>query len=68
MLRIGEETGRLPEMLEAVANESRQNFQARMAALSGLLAPLLILIVGGMIGTIVFSVFSALAEMNNFSP
>jgi type II secretory pathway component PulF len=68
MLRIGEETGRLPEMLEAVANESRQNFQTRMAALSGLLAPLLILIVGGMIGTIVFSVFSALAEMNNFSP
>lgn len=68
MLRIGEETGRLTEMLEAVAAESRQNFQNRMSALSGLLAPLLILIVGGMIGTIVFSVFSALAEMNNFSP
>jgi type II secretory pathway component PulF len=68
MLRIGEETGRLSEMLEAVANESRQNFQSRMSALSGLLAPLLILIVGGAIGTIVFSVFSALSEMNNFSP
>lgn len=68
MLRIGEETGRLVEMLEAVAAESRQNFQSRMSALSGLLAPLLILIVGGMIGTIVFSVFSALAEMNNFGP
>lgn len=66
MLRIGEETGRLPEMLEAVAAESRLNFQSRMAALSGLLAPLLILIVGSVIGMIVFSVFLALGEMNSF--
>lgn len=66
MLRIGEETGRLPEMLEAVAAESRLNFQNRMSALSGLLAPLLILIVGSVIGMIVFSVFLALGEMNSF--
>ena len=67
MLKIGEDTGRLDGMLEAIATESRENFQNRMSALSGLLAPILILIVGGMIGTIVFSVFSALAEMNNFA-
>ena len=64
MIGIGESSGRLTEMLGAVVAEARSRLDQRMALLSALLAPVLILVVGGLIGTIIYSVFSALLELN----
>lgn len=64
MIGIGESSGRLAEMLGAVVADARSRLDQRMALLSALLAPMLILVVGGLIGTIIYSVFSALLELN----
>jgi len=64
MIGIGENSGRLPEMLAAVATEAQRRFEQRMALVSSLLAPGLILLVGGLVGSVIFSVFSALLELN----
>lgn len=65
MIGVGESGGRLAEVLEAVVVEARNRFEQRMGLVSALLAPMLILIVGSLIGTVIFSVFSALLDINN---
>lgn len=64
LLRVGESSGRLPEVLTAIVDEAKIRFERRMALLSSLLAPSLILVVGGFVGAIIFAVFSALLEIN----
>lgn len=64
MIGIGENSGRLPEMLGAVSAEAQRRFEQRMALVSALLAPGLILLVGSLVGSVIFSVFSALLELN----
>jgi len=64
MIGIGENSGRLTEMLAAVSTEAQRRFEQRMALISALLAPGLILLVGGLVGSVIFSVFSALLELN----
>lgn len=64
MIGIGENSGRLPEMLAAVSAEAQRRFERRMALASALLAPGLILLVGGLVGSVIFSVFSALLQLN----
>jgi general secretion pathway protein F len=64
MIGIGESSGRLPQMLAAVTVEAQRRFEQRMALVSALLAPGLILLVGGFVGSVIFSVFSALLELN----
>lgn len=66
MIAIGERSAHLEHMLGAVEEDARRNYESRMARISGLLAPALILAIGVLIGGIVLSVFSALLEMNNF--
>lgn len=65
MIGIGENGGRLAEVLGAVVTEAKNRFEQRMGLVSALLAPVLILIVGSLIGTVIFSVFSALLDINN---
>ena len=65
MIGIGENSGRLAEVLGAVVTEAKNRFEQRMGLVSVLLAPILILIVGSLIGTVIFSVFSALLDINN---
>lgn len=67
LLRVGESSGRLADVLAAIAAEAKNRFQGRMALISNLLAPMLILFVGAIIGAIIFSVFSALLEVNNLA-
>lgn len=64
MIAVGESGGRMVEVLGAVVTEAKNRFEQRMALVSALLAPILILIVGFLIGTVIFSVFSALLDIN----
>jgi type IV pilus assembly protein PilC len=64
MISVGESSGRLVDVLGAVVTEAKSRFEQRMSLVSTLLAPLLILVVGAVIGTVIFSVFSALLEIN----
>lgn len=67
LVAIGEASGRLPDVLGIVIKEARLNFERRMALFSNLLAPALIVLVGIMVGAMIFSVFSALMDINNLT-
>jgi type IV pilus assembly protein PilC len=57
MVRVGEETGALDNMLLKTAEYYETDVEATMATLSSTLEPILILVVGAVVGFIVFSVF-----------
>lgn len=67
LIEVGETGGRLAEVLEAIAGEATARFEQRMSLVTSLLAPALILVVGTMIGGVIFSVFSALLEINEIA-
>ncbi len=55
MIDVGEESGKLDEMLLKVADIEERHMRARTKTLISLLAPVLILVVGGMVGFIVIA-------------
>lgn len=67
LVAVGERSGQLAEVLSAIAVEARTRFEQRMALVTALLAPCLILIVGSLIGTVIYSVFSALLDINEIA-
>lgn len=67
LIAVGESSGRLVEVLDAVVSEAKARFEQRMALTTALLAPALILVVGSLIGLVIFSVFSALLDVNELT-
>lgn len=67
LVEVGENGGRLAEVLGVIADEAKARFEQRMALVASLLAPALILAVGTIIGAVIFSVFSALLEINEIA-
>ncbi|MGC8509145.1 MAG: type II secretion system inner membrane protein GspF, partial [Thiomonas sp.] len=64
-VRLGEQTGTLPQMLERAAVQHAQEVQRRAMALTTILEPLLILVMGGMVLLIVLAVMMPIIQMNN---
>jgi type II secretory pathway component PulF len=69
MIDVGEETGKLDEMLLKVAEIEERHMRARTKVLISLLAPALILVVGGLVGFMVIAIllpiFKMSAALNN---
>ena len=57
MVAVGEETGALEQMLSKVADFYEDEVAAALKALTSILEPLMIVIVGGMVGFIVISMY-----------
>ena len=57
MVDVGEETGDLDKMLEKVANNFDEDADVLVSSLMSLLEPVMILFLGGMVGTIVIAMF-----------
>jgi general secretion pathway protein F len=64
MIGIGEETGRLDEMLIKVAETYEANVQNSLKRFVSLLEPLIILIMGAVVGFIVLSMLLAIFSIN----
>jgi general secretion pathway protein F len=64
MIGVGEETGRLDEMLLKVAETYEENVQTSMKRFVSLLEPLIILVMGGVVGFIVVSMLLAIFSIN----
>jgi general secretion pathway protein F len=64
MIGVGEETGKLDEMLIKVAETYEENVQSAMKRFVSLLEPLIILIMGGVVGFIVISMLLAIFSIN----
>jgi type IV pilus assembly protein PilC len=63
MIEVGERTGALESMLHKVAEYYEDQVDAAVAGLTSLIEPLLIVFLGGMIGTIVIAMFMPLIKM-----
>src|SRR5438445_593251 len=57
MIGVGEETGALEQMLDKVADFYEDEVAASLKALTSILEPLMIIIVGGIVGFIVISMY-----------
>jgi general secretion pathway protein F len=64
MIGVGEETGRLDEMLIKVAETYEENVQTSVKRFVSLLEPLIILIMGVVVGFIVISMLLAIFSIN----
>jgi type IV pilus assembly protein PilC len=63
MIKVGEETGELDKMLIKIADNYDEEVDAAVAAMMSLLEPLLIVFMGGAVGTIVIALFMPLIKL-----
>jgi general secretion pathway protein F len=64
MIRAGEVTGNLPEMLERAADAQQIDLERRALTIAGLLEPVLILVMGVVVLLIVLAVLMPIIEIN----
>ncbi|MCA9598576.1 MAG: type II secretion system inner membrane protein GspF [Myxococcales bacterium] len=65
MIAVGERTGQLEAMLENVSRAYEADVETRVTALTSLLEPLMIMILGGVVGFIAMAILMPLIQMNN---
>ncbi|HOV43225.1 MAG TPA: type II secretion system F family protein, partial [Syntrophothermus lipocalidus] len=63
MIRVGEETGSLDEIMQQMADFYEKEAQTGIAQLMSLLEPVMVLIMGLVVGTIVLSVMFPLFDL-----
>jgi type II secretory pathway component PulF len=64
MINVGEETGKLDEMLLKIADLEERHMRARTKTLVSLLAPVLILVVGALVGFMVIALLLPIFKMS----
>jgi type IV pilus assembly protein PilC len=65
MVGVGEETGALDEMLDRIAEFYEEQVEASVKALMSILEPIMIVVIGSMVGFIVISMYLPLFEVYN---
>ncbi len=65
MVGVGEETGALDEMLDRIAEFYEEQVEASVKALTSILEPIMIIVIGGIVGFIVISMYLPLFEVYN---
>lgn len=63
MVRIGEETGELEHMLEKIADFYEDEVDAAIAAITSIIEPIMMIIVGAMVGVIVIAMYLPMFKM-----
>lgn len=65
MITIGEETGQIDKILVRIADFYEEEVDATIEGLSSLLEPLMIVVLGGMVGLVAASVMAPLSSLTN---
>lgn len=65
MISVGEKSGQLEEMLENVSRAYESDVETKVATLTSLLEPLVIVVMGGMVGFIALAILMPLVQMNS---
>jgi type IV pilus assembly protein PilC len=65
MVGVGEETGALDAMLDRVAEFYEEQVEASVKALTSIMEPIMIVVIGGIVGFIVISMYLPLFEVYN---
>lgn len=64
MIAVGEKTGQLEQMLENVSRAYEADVETKVVALTSLLEPMMIMILGGVVGFIAMAILMPLVQMN----
>lgn len=64
MIAIGERSGRLEQMLESLAQAYSTQLDIRLRALTSLLEPVMIVVMGGLVGFMVFAIVVPIMKMS----
>jgi general secretion pathway protein F len=64
MIAVGEKSGQLEQMLENVSRAYESDVETKVATLTSMLEPLIIVIMGGMVGFIAMAIIMPLVQMN----
>ena len=64
LIRVGEQSGRLAQMLRSLATLYEQNSTRRMKRFLSLVEPLAILLIGGFLGSIMIGIILAMTSVN----
>ena len=65
MVGVGEETGALDSMLDKIAEFYEEQVEASVKALTSILEPVMIIVIGGIVGFIVISMYMPLFTVYN---
>lgn len=65
MIAVGEKSGQLEDMLQNVAKAYEAEVETKIATVTSLLEPIMIVVMGGAVGFIVVSIMMPLMQMNN---
>ncbi len=63
MVEVGEETGKLSEMMDKIANTYEEEVDNSVSALTSMIEPLMIVGLAGIVGTIVIALFLPLTKL-----
>lgn len=66
MIAVGERSGQLEEMLKKIADTYDTQVETRVAALTSLLEPIMIVLMGGGVAFVVASILLPILQMNTF--
>ena len=66
MIAVGERAGQLEQMLERVAETYENEIDIRLARLTSLLEPLMIVAMGGAVAFVVFSILQPIMSLGSF--
>ena len=67
MIAVGEESGKLEESLSGIANTYEKEVEQTISVMTSLLEPLLILVIGGVVGFIVFALLLPIFNIGTMS-
>lgn len=67
MIAVGEKSGKLEDMLENVANAYDNEVETKVQVMTSLLEPIMIILLGGAVGFIAFSILMPLIKMSSFA-
>jgi len=65
MVAVGEKAGHLEEMLQHVAEAYETQVEARVSQLTSLLEPLILVVMGGVVGFVVMSILMPILQLNS---
>lgn len=67
MIAVGERSGQLESMLSRVAETNEAEVDTKLTRMAGVLEPLMIVIMGGAIAFVVFSILQPIMDMGSFT-
>ncbi|EWH04609.1 secretion system protein [Pseudoalteromonas lipolytica SCSIO 04301] len=67
LISVGEESGTLAESFSEIATRSRVSFEQWLSKFTAMLEPLLILVMGGVVGSVVITMLLSIVSINDVS-